>query len=83
MTPEERDRMLSLCNDIAKEKDTHKFHELVHELNNLIERKDSRLTQPLCAICGKPCDLRTCKVDENGKAVHGECLAAKMAGAKV
>jgi len=72
--------MLALCNDIAKEKDPHRFHDLVHELNNLMERKGARLDNPHCAICGKPCNLETCKTDEQGNAVHEECLVAKIAG---
>jgi hypothetical protein len=34
---------------------------------------------PPCAICGKPCDLTTCKVTHDGKAVHEECAVAKLA----
>ena len=79
MTQEERDRMSVLCSAIAEEKDPHKFHALIHELNNLIERKGARLAHPVCALCGKPCDLKTCKTDERGNAVHEECLVAKIA----
>lgn len=28
----------------------------------------------LCAICGKPIDLKTCKTDAEGHAVHPECI---------
>lgn len=44
-----------------------------------------RLTDPIpdasliCAICGKPADLRTCKTDEYGRAVHDQCIADKLA----
>jgi hypothetical protein len=31
---------------------------------------------PPCAICGEPCDLETCEVNWNGKAVHEEMLSA-------
>lgn len=34
---------------------------------------------PPYAICGKPCDLESCKADGNGQAVHGECLVHKLA----
>ncbi len=34
----------------------------------------------LCAICGKPVDLRTCKTDANGQAVHLECISGKLRG---
>ena len=37
---------------------------------------------PPCAICGKPCDLETCKADWMGKAVHEECLAKAIAPRK-
>jgi hypothetical protein len=43
MTPEERERMQVLCEQIAKEKDHAKFASLVQELNNLLERKELRL----------------------------------------
>lgn len=33
---------------------------------------------PLCAICGKPCDLETCKITYDGKPVHEECLVRKL-----
>jgi hypothetical protein len=39
---------------------------------------DSPIPTPACAICGKSCDLETCKTDGNGKAVHAECLANKV-----
>jgi len=45
MTPEERERMNSLCKQIQSEKDREKFTQLVIELNNLLERKESRLRQ--------------------------------------
>lgn len=32
----------------------------------------------VCAICGKPVDLTTCKTNANGKAVHSECLLAQL-----
>jgi hypothetical protein len=34
---------------------------------------------PPCAVCGKPCDLESCKADWNGQAVHEECLVHKLA----
>jgi hypothetical protein len=33
---------------------------------------------PVCSICGKPVSLQDCKVDEQGKPVHGTCYAAKV-----
>jgi hypothetical protein len=33
----------------------------------------------MCWICGKVVDLKTCKTDEHGNAVHGECYAANVA----
>ena len=44
-----------------------KFLEFIHKL---------RL--PRCAICNKPVELETAKTDENGKAVHGDCYAARL-----
>jgi hypothetical protein len=31
-----------------------------------------------CAICGKPCDLETCKVSFDGKPVHDDCVVAML-----
>jgi hypothetical protein len=36
-------------------------------------------TTLLCSICGKPCELETCKVTFDGKPVHSDCLAKKLA----
>jgi len=33
----------------------------------------------MCWICGKVVDLKTCKTDEHGNAVHEQCYAAKLA----
>jgi hypothetical protein len=42
----------------------------------------SPLPQPapphLCAICGKPVDLKTCKTDADGHTVHSECINGKV-----
>jgi hypothetical protein len=38
---------------------------------------------PTCVICRQPCPLETCKVDADGKAVHEECLVARMLGVPV
>lgn len=32
-----------------------------------------------CWICGYAVDLRECKIDEHGNAVHEKCYAAKLA----
>jgi len=32
-----------------------------------------------CTICNKPVDLKTSKIDANGKAVHGECYFLSVA----
>jgi hypothetical protein len=46
MTPDERERMHFLCEQIAKEKDHEQFSKLVQELNDLLERKKHRLEDP-------------------------------------
>jgi hypothetical protein len=46
MTPEERERMNFLCEQIAKEQNHQEFSKLVQELNNLLERKEHRLEDP-------------------------------------
>jgi hypothetical protein len=43
MTPEERELMNKLCRQIEVEKDPKTFDELVHQLNELLERKEHRL----------------------------------------
>jgi hypothetical protein len=43
MTPEERERMARLVQQIQVEKDQQKFTELVSELNALLAKKDTRL----------------------------------------
>jgi hypothetical protein len=39
VTPEERERMTSLCKQIAIEKDHDRFNRLAKELNDLLDRK--------------------------------------------
>ena len=43
LTPEERDRMNSLCKQIVTEKDRDTFIKLVEELNNCWTAKEQRL----------------------------------------
>jgi hypothetical protein len=43
MTPDERERMASLCQRIATEQDREKFTQLVKALNDLLSVKDHRL----------------------------------------
>lgn len=43
MKPEERERMYELCALIEKEKDHHRFLQLINELNELLERKEQSL----------------------------------------
>ncbi len=40
------------------------------------------LSSIACAICGQPVDLTLCKIDENGKAVHGDSVVAKIGTTK-
>jgi hypothetical protein len=46
MTPDERERMQFLCEQIAKEENRERFTKLVHELNDLLEHKGQRLDRP-------------------------------------
>lgn len=46
MTPDERERMHSLCEQIAKEQDHEKFTKLVQELNDLLDHKEKQLEPP-------------------------------------
>jgi hypothetical protein len=46
MTPEERERMRTLCEQIAKEQNHNKFANLVQELNDLLEHKEHRVESP-------------------------------------
>ena len=43
MTPEEKELMDALCKRIAVEHDPKKFDELVHQLNELLEKKEQRI----------------------------------------
>jgi hypothetical protein len=45
MTPDERERMNLLCDQIAKEIDHNKFVKLVQELNDLLDNKEQRLEE--------------------------------------
>jgi len=45
MRREESERMYQLCALIEKEKDHHRFLELIRELNELLERKQRRLDE--------------------------------------
>jgi hypothetical protein len=46
MTPDERERMQFLCEQIAKEENRERFTNLVHELNELLDHKVQRLDCP-------------------------------------
>ena len=35
-----------------------------------------------CAVCGKPVDLQTCKVDEDGTAIHDACYFERVSRTK-
>ena len=69
-------------------KDPHARKQLLGEMRRLIAELDrlvltsidSRVPIPsyICAICGSSVDLRTCKTDGNGKAVHSDCLTTRM-----
>lgn len=37
-----------------------------------------KLRLPKCRICNKPVEFEIAKTDENGKAVHEECYAARV-----
>ena len=45
MTAEERERMSTLCSQIAAEKEHAEFLSLVKELNDLLERTDHQLQE--------------------------------------
>ncbi len=46
MASEEKDEITALCNRVIEEKDPAKFHELVVQLNDLLERRVHRPKQP-------------------------------------
>jgi len=46
MTPDERERMQSLCEQIAKEENGKKFMKLVVELNDLLDHKEQGFERP-------------------------------------
>ncbi|HEX3822111.1 MAG TPA: hypothetical protein VHW45_17405 [Candidatus Sulfotelmatobacter sp.] len=43
MTPDEREKMNTLCGKIATEQNPEKFDALVKELNDLLEHKHERI----------------------------------------
>jgi hypothetical protein len=45
MTPEEKATLDALCRQIALEKDPQTFHQLLVQLNDLLERKEKRLEE--------------------------------------
>ena len=45
MKPDERERMYQLCALIEKEKDHHRFLQLIEELNELLGRQEERLEE--------------------------------------
>lgn len=66
--------------DIRKELLTE-MRILIAELDELVLTSlDNRPHIPsyMCAICGKSLDLRTCKTDGDGQAVHSECIAMEL-----
>ncbi|MGO8793304.1 MAG: hypothetical protein ACLQLC_00645 [Candidatus Sulfotelmatobacter sp.] len=42
MTPDDRERLATLCQRIAAEKDSDKFIQLVEELNEFLSQKELR-----------------------------------------
>ena len=46
MAAEEKDEVTALCNRVIEEQDPAKFHELVVQLNELLERREHRPEQP-------------------------------------
>ena len=44
MTPEERELVNGLCKRIAEEKDIFVFQQLVEQLDDILSRKEKRLT---------------------------------------
>jgi hypothetical protein len=47
LTPKEQERMNWLCQRIQEENDHSKFIALVRELNELLERKERQIEEPL------------------------------------
>jgi hypothetical protein len=77
---EARERWMELCTLAIHECDPDKFAAICRELWQLLEAKQQRIgsgSQPFktCWMCCKPVSLETCKIDEQGRAVHGECYA--------
>jgi hypothetical protein len=46
MTPQEKAQIDTLCKQIAVEKDPETFHQLIVQLNDLLEKKERRLEHP-------------------------------------
>ena len=75
-----KERWLELCQLAIFERDPDKFAAISRELWQLLAAKQQRLgidSQPVttCWKCSKSVSLETCNIDEQGRAVHGECYA--------
>lgn len=42
------------------------------------EFPETKQPWPACPRCGKQVVLETCKIDEDGKAIHAECAVARL-----
>lgn len=40
--------------------------------------KEDKSNAILCAICVQPVDLKKCKIDEDGDAVHEDCYVTRL-----
>ena len=62
-----------IARELAREPDRSKRRDLMRELSDTFDPRSAT-----CAICNRPCDLTTCKSDEQGHPVHEHCYATSL-----
>jgi len=62
-----------IARHLANERDLTKKRALMKELSNSFDPQFA-----ICPICDKPCELTSCKIDEDGRAIHECCYLLKL-----
>jgi hypothetical protein len=62
-----------IARELARESDRRKRRDLMQELSNSYDPRSAT-----CAICNGVCDLKTCKIDEQGNSVHEHCYTMRL-----
>jgi hypothetical protein len=62
-----------IARELAREPDRSKRLDLMQELSDSFDPRSAT-----CAICNGLCDLKTCKIDEQGNPVHEHCYTMRL-----